>query len=179
MPQTYQRGAKAGFSTSSHAGVAALKKRSPQENKRNAEIDHEPGDIDERCHERRRCAGRIEANAFRMKGSIEPARESEGDNSDKGTADRAGNQHPMLAVIKQPELLPQRDPNDADEAKDRPKHQPAGSSRSATMRHQSRSRPPQRDRSDDQRGRLRSRVAARAHDKRNEQGVKTTAFSSS
>ena len=60
---------------------------------------------------------------FRMKGSIEPASEPKVTMPDKGGADRAGDQHPMLAVVKHAELLPQRDPNDADEAEDRTKHQ--------------------------------------------------------
>ena len=45
-----------------------LKKRSLQENKRKAEIDHEPRDVDERSHERCRCARWIEANSLQNEG---------------------------------------------------------------------------------------------------------------
>ena len=117
-PKPIKRGAKAGFSTSSHAGVVALKKRSPQENKRNAEIDHEPGDIDERCYEGPD-RSRIR---FRTKGSIEPGERPEGDDTYEGGAHRPGNQHPMLAVVEHAELLPQRDPNHPNEAEDGTKH---------------------------------------------------------
>ena len=69
-----------------------LKKRSLQENKRNAEIDHEPRDVYERSHERCRCARWIEANSLQNEGEHRARERPKGNNADKGGPNRARNQ---------------------------------------------------------------------------------------
>ena len=94
---------------------------------------------------------------------------AEHDDADQGGADRQRDQHPVLAVVVEAQILPQRNAHDADKAQHRPESQSVGD---FPQRHA----PPVLDfklaqgQCAYQKGcGLRSRIASRAHDQRDEQ----------
>ncbi|CDX23114.1 hypothetical protein MPLSOD_100131 [Mesorhizobium sp. SOD10] len=148
---------------------ASLEQCAAKDHQRYREVDHQPGDIDQRGDERRRGACRIEADALQREGQHRSRQRAEGDDADQRRAHCRRNQHPVRTVVVEAEILPERDAADADDAEYRAKHHPG---RQLAQRHP----PPvaqtdlaQRQRADDERRRLRAGIAAGAHDQRDEQ----------
>src|SRR5438552_3932510 len=134
-----------------------------------AEVDHQPGDVDQRGDERRRGAGGIEPEAAQDKRQHRPRQRAERHDADQREADGERHQDPVRAIVVETEELPRDDARDADGAEDHAERD--------ARRELAHGDPPpvahphlaQRKRADDERGRLRSGVAAGAHDERDEE----------
>lgn len=107
---------------------------------------------------------------FRANGSIDPDSEPKVTMPTSVAPIVNCDQRPMGAVVVEAEILPERDAADADHAKDRAKHQAGGQLAQCHPPPVAEADFAQRQRPDDERGRLRAGIAAGAHDQWNEQG---------
>jgi hypothetical protein len=100
-----------------------IQQRSPEDQGSDGEIDHQTSDVDQGRDERCRSACRIEAGPLQDEWEHGSGQRAKHDDADQGGADSQRDQHPVLAVVIEAQILPQRNADDADKAQHRPESQ--------------------------------------------------------
>lgn len=85
----------------------------------NREVDDEPSHIDQRCHKRRRCTGRVEATSPQDERKHRPRKRAECHHTDERAQDRQGKDRSLWAVGFE-ERLPDKDASEPDDAENDP-----------------------------------------------------------
>ena len=134
-----------------------------------AEFPNPDGDLLPGMYVRVQIEQGVEPQALQHEGQHGAGERAEGDDADKRCKDRCADQQPVLAIVIKPGLLPDRQTQEADGAKNAAERQ---ARRDFPQQHP----PPvgklefaESQRPDDERGCLRTGIAARRHDERNEQ----------